>query len=114
MKIARWLAWPVLCVSLMLGPVMAAEEPALDEPSSDDAPMDAQALGATLGYVAGAATAAPAPVVAGPTYVTVLPCSPNVVATGGVSYYGCGGSWYNQAYANGSVTYVIVSAPPGY
>ena len=49
-----------------------------------------------------------------PTYVTVLPCSPTVVATGGVSYYGCGGSWYNQAYVNGSVTYVTVSAPPGY
>ena len=27
MKIARWLAWPALCFSLMLGPVMAAEEP---------------------------------------------------------------------------------------
>jgi hypothetical protein len=53
-------------------------------------------------------------VVSGPTYVTVLPCSPNVVAMGGVSYYGCGGSWYNQAYVNGSVTYVTVSAPPGY
>jgi hypothetical protein len=73
------------------------------------------AVGATVGYVAGAATATPAPVVvSNPTYVTVLPCSPNVVATGGVSYYGCGGSWYNQAYVNGSVTYVTVSAPPGY
>ena len=55
MIIARWLAWPTLCISLMLGPVMAAEEPplddpaaseqSLDEPSSDDTPMDAQALG---------------------------------------------------------------------
>ncbi len=70
------------------------------------------AVGATLGYVAGAATAAP--VVAGPTYVTVLPCSPTVVSAGGASYYGCGGSWYNQAYVNGSVTYVTVAPPPGY
>ena len=56
MKTARWLAWPVLCVSLMLGPVMAAEEPPLDDPaadeqSSDDAPMDTQALG-TLNLMA--------------------------------------------------------------
>jgi hypothetical protein len=65
------------------------------------------AVGATLGYVAGAATASP-------TYVTVLPCSPTVVATGGVSYYGCGGTWYNQAYVNGSVTYVTVNPPLGY
>ncbi|MGF7209781.1 hypothetical protein GGE65_004384 [Skermanella aerolata] len=64
------------------------------------------AVGATVGYVAGAASS--------PTYVTVLPCSPTVVATGGVSYYGCGGTWYNQAYVNGSVTYVTVGAPPGY
>jgi hypothetical protein len=70
------------------------------------------AVGATVGYVAGAAAATPTYV--SPTYVTVLPCSPTVVATGGVSYYGCGGSWYNQAYVNGSVTYVTVSAPPGY
>ena len=62
MKIARWLAWPVLCVSLMLSPAMAAEEPpldepapneqSLDEPSSDDAPIDTQALG-TLNFMAG-------------------------------------------------------------
>jgi len=53
-------------------------------------------------------------VVVAPTYVTVLPCSPTVVATGGASYYRCGGSWYNQAYVNGSVTYVNVGPPPGY
>ena len=69
------------------------------------------AVGATVGYVAGAASA---PTYVSPTYVTVLPCSPAVVATGGVSYYGCGGTWYNQAYVNGSVTYVTVTAPPGY
>jgi hypothetical protein len=70
------------------------------------------AVGATVGYMAGAATAAPTYV--SPTYVTVLPCSPTVVATGGTSYYGCSGTWYNQAYVNGSVTYVTVTAPPGY
>ena len=51
------------------------------------------AVGATVGYMAGAAST---PTYVSPTYVTVLPCSPTVVATGGVSYYGCGGSWYNQ------------------
>ena len=37
-----------------------------------------------------------------------------VVSAGGTSYYGCGGAWYNQAYVNGSVTYVTVTPPPGY
>lgn len=65
------------------------------------------AIGATAGYIAGAATAAP-------TYVTVLPCSPSMVTASGVSYYGCGGTWYNRTYVNGAVSYVVVPAPPGY
>ncbi|WP_041810916.1 hypothetical protein [Azospirillum baldaniorum] len=64
-------------------------------------------MGATAGYIAGAATA-------GPNYVTVLPCTPTVVPYGGVSYYGCSGTWYNRSYVNGSVTYVTVTPPPGY
>jgi len=65
------------------------------------------AVGATAGYIAGAATATP-------NYVTVLPCTPNVVVAGGVNYYGCGGTWYNRSYVGDNVTYVTVNAPPGY
>ncbi|WP_449232470.1 hypothetical protein [Azospirillum doebereinerae] len=64
------------------------------------------AVGATAGYIAGAATA--------PTYVTVLPCSPTLVTAESVSYYGCSGTWYNRSYVNGAVSYVTVSPPPGY
>ena len=55
MKIARWLAWPVLRVSLMLGPAMGAEEPSPNERAPDERhrvdggapmPMDSEALGA--------------------------------------------------------------------
>jgi len=49
-----------------------------------------------------------------PTYVTVLPCTPNVVVVNGVNYYSCSGAWYNQSYVNGSVSYVTVTPPPGY
>jgi hypothetical protein len=62
MKGARWLAWPVLLLSLMLGSAVGAEERSPEEQppneqsvdgeqSSDDAPMDAQALG-TLNLMA--------------------------------------------------------------
>lgn len=65
------------------------------------------AVGATVGFMAGAAAAAP-------TYITTLPCSPTVVSASGVSYYGCGGTWYNRSYVEGNVTYVVVNPPPGY
>jgi hypothetical protein len=31
-----------------------------------------------------------------------------------VSYYNCGGTWYNRGYQGGNVTYIVVNAPPGY
>jgi len=71
------------------------------------------AVGATAGFIAGAATATPAPVVNN-TYVTVLPCSPAVVTVSGTSYYRCDNTWYNRSYVNGAVSYVTVAAPPGY
>ena len=36
MKGARWLAWPVLLVFLMLGPAMGAEEQSPQEQPSND------------------------------------------------------------------------------
>ena len=71
------------------------------------------AVGATAGFIAGAATATPAPVVNN-TYVTVLPCSPAVVTVSGTSYYRCDSTWYNRSYVNGTVSYVTVAPPPGY
>jgi hypothetical protein len=65
------------------------------------------AVGATVGYMAGAAAATP-------TYVTVLPCTPTVVVVGGASYYQCGATWYNRTYVSGNVSYLIVDAPSDY
>jgi hypothetical protein len=65
------------------------------------------AVGATVGYVAGAAVATPA-------YVTVLPCTPTITVMGGISYYRCGSTWYNRSYISGEVSYIVVDAPLGY
>ena len=43
-----------------------------------------------------------------------LNCASTRVIVNGVAYYRCGTTWYNQGYQDGSVTYVIVTAPPGY
>jgi len=72
------------------------------------------AVGATAGYIAGAATATPAPAAASPTYVAALPCTPSVVTVNGANYYRCDGTWYNRSYVNGSVSYLVVTPPPGY
>ncbi len=69
------------------------------------------AVGAVVGFVAGAAAASPPVTV---TYVTVLPCTPTVVVSNSVSYYGCSGAWYHRNYIDGTVRYVVVKAPPGY
>ena len=43
-----------------------------------------------------------------------LSCASQTVVVNGISYYGCGGTWYNRAYSGGSVTYVVVETPAGY
>ena len=43
-----------------------------------------------------------------------LSCRTTVVIVNGISYYGCGGSYYERVYQGGSVVYVIVAPPPGY
>jgi hypothetical protein len=43
-----------------------------------------------------------------------LSCASTRTVVGGVTYYGCGGSWYNQRYVGGQVTYVVVNPPAGY
>ncbi|MBW2398406.1 MAG: hypothetical protein JRG80_03940 [Deltaproteobacteria bacterium] len=43
-----------------------------------------------------------------------LSCASRTVVVNGISYYGCGSTWYNRAYAGGAVSYVVVAAPPGY
>jgi hypothetical protein len=61
------------------------------------------AVGAAVGYAA-----------ATPNYVTALPCAPTVVSVNGASYYQCDSTWYNRTYVSGSLSYVVVDAPPGY
>lgn len=43
-----------------------------------------------------------------------LQCSSTTQVVGGVTYYNCGSTWYQRSYGGGSVTYVVVNAPPGY
>ena len=43
-----------------------------------------------------------------------LSCRTTVVIVNGISYYGCGGSYYERVYQGSSVVYVIVAPPPGY
>lgn len=43
-----------------------------------------------------------------------MTCNPTTVYVNGVAYYQCGATWYNQAYQQGDVVYVVVDAPPGY
>jgi hypothetical protein len=43
-----------------------------------------------------------------------LSCRTTVIVANGISYYSCGGTYYERVYQGGTVVYVIVSAPPGY
>jgi hypothetical protein len=43
-----------------------------------------------------------------------MTCSMTSVMVQGMTYYGCGSSWYNRSYSGGNVTYVVVNTPPGY
>jgi hypothetical protein len=43
-----------------------------------------------------------------------LSCRSTIIIHGGISYYGCGGTYYERVYQSGAVVYVIVAAPPGY
>jgi hypothetical protein len=41
-------------------------------------------------------------------------CTRTTVVSSGVTYTECGSYWYQRRYAGGSVTYVVVDAPPGH
>jgi hypothetical protein len=43
-----------------------------------------------------------------------LTCTRTSVIVDDVTYYSCGGTWYQPAYSGDSVTYIVVNAPPGY
>lgn len=43
-----------------------------------------------------------------------LTCTPTTVIVGNVSYSQCGTHWYRRTYTGGSVTYIVVTTPPGY
>jgi hypothetical protein len=45
---------------------------------------------------------------------SALTCASRTVVIDGATFYNCGPTWYNRAYSGGSVTYVVVTAPPGY
>ena len=40
-------------------------------------------------------------------------CNMTSVNKGGVTYYQCGANWYQKAYANGEMAYVVVTPPAG-
>jgi hypothetical protein len=41
-----------------------------------------------------------------------LNCATTKTVVNGVTYYGCGGTWYNRRYSGGQVTYIVVNPPP--
>lgn len=43
-----------------------------------------------------------------------LSCNRTVIHAGGVTYYSCGGTYYERVYQGSEVVYVVVSAPAGY
>ena len=43
-----------------------------------------------------------------------LPCTPNVIVMGGVTYYVCSSTWYTRAYSDGDVVYTVVPNPTGH
>jgi hypothetical protein len=43
-----------------------------------------------------------------------LNCRTTVIVDAGISYYSCGGTYYERVYQGGTVVYVVVSAPSGY
>jgi hypothetical protein len=43
-----------------------------------------------------------------------LSCTTTSTRVGGVTYYDCGGTWYNRTYSGGTVNYVVVDAPAGH
>jgi hypothetical protein len=45
--------------------------------------------------------------------VQSLPCEMTAVSVQGVTYYRCGSSWYQRAFTNGEVTYVVINPPAG-
>ena len=71
-------------------------------------------IAGTAAVVGGAISSASTPSYTTYNYYNTLPCTATTVVAGGVTYYQCGSTWYNQAYSGDSVTYVTVAPPPGY
>ena len=63
--------------------------------------------GVAVGVVVGATAATT-------TYVATLPCQAAAVVVNGITYFQCGTTWYQRAYAGSQVTYMITEAPTGY
>jgi hypothetical protein len=43
-----------------------------------------------------------------------MSCTSTSSVIGGVTYYDCGGVWYNRVYSGGNVNYLVVDAPAGH
>jgi hypothetical protein len=43
-----------------------------------------------------------------------LTCTTSTIVVGSVTYYRCGGTWYQKAHQSGDVVYIVVTAPAGY
>jgi hypothetical protein len=61
------------------------------------------------GVAVGTATTATAAAVG--SYYSTLPTGCSSYVLNGYGYYACGGTWYQQRYQGGSVTYVVVADP---
>jgi len=43
-----------------------------------------------------------------------LSCTTSTIVVGSITYYSCGGTWYQRANQGGDVVYIVVTAPAGY
>jgi len=65
------------------------------------------ATGVIVGGVVGGAVASSGDT----TYVTTLPCSPEILTVDGVEYYRCDSDWYRRSYSGSQVVYIVVQSP---
>lgn len=48
------------------------------------------------------------------SFIRSLACQEQIVEHDGITYHGCGSTWYERRYRGGEVVNIVVNPPPGY